>query len=200
MRKAGVHRNGTIFFKSVQLLAYADDVDIIGRTKRDVTAAFSAIERESAKMGLVVNEGKTKYMLSSCRGTRRIGTEVSCDSYAFDVVEEFIYLGTAINANNDVSLEIKRRVTLANRCYFGLNKQLRNRDLSRATKLTLYKTLILPVLLYGAEAWTLTRNDAAVLRVFERKVLRKIFGPLRVGDDFRIRPTMSCMSFITTWT
>ena len=47
--------------------------------------------------------------------------------------------------------------------------------------------LILPVLLYGAEAWTLLRTDAAALRVFERKVLRKIFGSVRVGDDFRIR-------------
>ena len=43
LRKAGVHRNGTIFCKSFQLLVYADDIDIIGRTMRDVTAAFSAI-------------------------------------------------------------------------------------------------------------------------------------------------------------
>ena len=48
----------------------------------------------------------------------------------------------------------------------------------------LYKTLILPVLLYGAEAWTLLNNYTAALRVFERKFLRKIFGP--VGDYFRI--------------
>ena len=48
--------------------------------------------------------------------------------------------------------------------------------------------LILAVLLYGAEAWTLLSTDAAALRVFERKVvLRKIFKPRRVGDDFRIR-------------
>ena len=43
------------------------------------------------------------------------------------------------------------------------------------------------MLLYGAEAWTLLSTDAAALRIFERKVLRKIFGPVRVGDDFRIR-------------
>ena len=43
------------------------------------------------------------------------------------------------------------------------------------------------MLLYGAEAWTLLSTDAAALRVFERKVLYKIFGPVRVGDDFRIR-------------
>ena len=50
LRKAGIHRSGTIFQKSVQLLAYADDIDIIGRTKRDVTGAFGAIELESTKM------------------------------------------------------------------------------------------------------------------------------------------------------
>ena len=43
------------------------------------------------------------------------------------------------------------------------------------------------MLLYGAEAWTLLSPDAAALRVFERKVLRKIFCPVRVGNDFRIR-------------
>ena len=45
-----MHRNGTFFYKSVQHHAYADDIGII--------AAFSAIERESAKMGLALNEGK----------------------------------------------------------------------------------------------------------------------------------------------
>ena len=56
--KAGVHCNGTIFYKNIQLIAYANDIDIIGPTMRDV---FTAIERKSAKIGLAVNEGKTKY-------------------------------------------------------------------------------------------------------------------------------------------
>ena len=47
--------------------------------------------------------------------------------------------------------------------------------------------LILPVLLYGTEAWTLLSMDVTALRVFERKVPRKIFGPVRVANDFRIR-------------
>ena len=61
LRKAVVHCNGTIFQKTVLLLAYADDIDITGRNKRDVTVNFSAIERESTKMGLALNERKTKY-------------------------------------------------------------------------------------------------------------------------------------------
>ena len=44
-----------LFYKSVQILAEIDDIEIIDRTKRDVIAAFSGIERESAMMGLAVN-------------------------------------------------------------------------------------------------------------------------------------------------
>ena len=137
LRKAGVHRNRTIFHKSVQLLAYADGIAIIGQTKRDVTVAFSVIEREP-----------------------------------------IIDLSSALTTKNDVSLEFKRKITLGNRCYYGLKSQL--------TKLILYKTLILSVLLCSTEVWTPLSTNAAALRVFERKVLRKIFGPVGVGDDFRI--------------
>ncbi|XP_050339022.1 uncharacterized protein LOC126765340 isoform X2 [Bactrocera neohumeralis] len=60
--------------------------------------------------------------------------------------------------------------------------------LSRQTKTQLYKSLIIPVLLYGAESWTMSTTDESTLRVFERKVLRKIFGPLRVSHgEYRIR-------------
>ena len=161
--------SGIIFYKSVQLLAYVDDIDIIGRTMRDVTTAFSAIERASAKMGLAANEGKTKYMLSTSGVVLRMRSEITANNYNFDVVKEFIYLSTAITTNNDVSMEIQHRVTLANSCYFGLNRQLSSRDLSHAMKLILYKALILAVLLYGAEACTLSSSGAAALEVFEKK-------------------------------
>ena len=84
LRKADVHRNGTIFYKSVQILAYANDIDVIGRMMRDVTAAFSAIERASAKMGLAVNEGKTKYMLTTSGVVPRMGSQITANSCNFD--------------------------------------------------------------------------------------------------------------------
>ena len=91
LRKAGVLRNGTIFYKSVQLLAYADDIDIIGGTMRDVTAAFSAIERASAKMALTINKDKMKYMLTTSGVVPRMGSQITASSYNFDAVKEFIY-------------------------------------------------------------------------------------------------------------
>ena len=104
--KAEVHCNDTIFQKSVQLLAYTDDIDIIGCTKRDVTAAFSAIEWESAKMGLTVNENKTKYMFSTSRDVRRIDSQITADNFTFDTVKEYIYLGSTVTTKNYVNLKI----------------------------------------------------------------------------------------------
>ena len=62
---------------------------------RDVIAALSAIERESAKMKLAVNEGKAKYMLTTSGIVPRMRSKITANSYNFDVVKEFIYLGTA---------------------------------------------------------------------------------------------------------
>jgi hypothetical protein len=95
----------------------------------------------------------------------------------FEVVKEFVYLGSLVTPNNDVSLEIQRRIQTANRCFFGLRKQLQSRHLLRPTKLIIYKTLIRPVLLYGSGTWVLTKRDENQLLVFERKVLRTICGP-----------------------
>jgi hypothetical protein len=51
----------------------------------------------------------------------------------------------------------------------------------------IYKTLIRPVVTYGSETRTLTKSDENLLRMFERKILRKIYGPIQEGDTWRIR-------------
>ncbi|GFV86507.1 SOCS box domain-containing protein [Trichonephila clavipes] len=58
-------------------------------------------------------------------------------------------------------------------------KQLRSKFISGKTKLRLYKTLILPVLLYASETWTLNLETIRALETFERKALRTIFGPVK---------------------
>ena len=102
---------------------------------------------------------------------------VEIDGYNFEVVKHFVYLGSSISTDNNISLEIRRRITLPNRCYFGPRKQLSEKALSWRTKIYLYKSLILPVLLYGPETWMLTSSDEEALGVFEGKILLKIYGP-----------------------
>jgi hypothetical protein len=59
--------------------------------------------------------------------------------------------------------------------------------LSKNKKIIIYKTIILPVVLYGRETWSLTLRDEHRLKVFESRLLRRIYGPKRdeVMDDWR---------------
>jgi hypothetical protein len=75
--------------------------------------------------------------------------------------------------------EIKRRLHSGNACYHSVQNLLSSRLLSKYVKVRLYKTIILPVVLYGCETWSLTVREEHKLRVFENRVLRRIFGTKR---------------------
>jgi hypothetical protein len=62
VRDAGIEKRGTIYHKSVQVLASADDIDIIGRTTRAVKETFLKLEKAAQEIVLTVNESKTKYI------------------------------------------------------------------------------------------------------------------------------------------
>jgi hypothetical protein len=92
-----------------------------------------------------------------------------------------------ITNDYNISAEINSRITLANRSYFGLVNILKAKDINRKYEVIIYKTLIKPVLMYGAEARVLSRVDEARLAVFEIKILRKMYEPLCEGVTRRSR-------------
>ena len=73
--------------------------------------------------------------------------------------------------------EIQRRILAGSGTYFAAISLFRSRLLSRATKIMLYKTVIRPVVSYGAEAWTLTKKEEQALLIFERKIFRRMYCP-----------------------
>ncbi|KAJ4431809.1 hypothetical protein ANN_20414 [Periplaneta americana] len=68
---------------------------------------------------------------------------------------------------------------MGNACYYSVEKLVSSSLLSKNLKVRIYETVILPVVLYGCETWTLTLREEHRLRLFENKVLRKIFGAKR---------------------
>ena len=68
-----------------------------------------------------------------------------------------------------------------NDCYYLVQNVLSSCLLSRNLKIKIYRTIILPVVLYGCETWSLTFREERRLRVFENRVLRRICGPKRDG-------------------
>jgi hypothetical protein len=100
---------------------------------------------------------------------------------------EFKYLGTTVRDENFMHEDIKSRLNLGNTCYHSVHSLLSSHLLSRNIKVKIFKTIILPVVLYGRETWSLTLREEHKLRVFKNRVLRRIFGPKRddVTGDWR---------------
>jgi hypothetical protein len=98
---------------------------------------------------------------------------------SFENVSQFKYLVMTVTNQNLIQEEIKRRLNSDNAFYHSVQNLLSFRRLSKILKIRIYKTIILPVVLYGCETWSLTLREEHGLRVFENRVLRRIFGLTR---------------------
>jgi len=103
------------------------------------------------------------------------------DNSSFERVEEFKYLGTNLAYQNSIQEEIKCRLKSGNACYHSVKNLLSSSLLSKNLWIKIYGTIILPVVLYGCETWSLTLREERRLMVFDNRVLRRIFGPKRAG-------------------
>ncbi|KAL4083423.1 hypothetical protein QTP88_028739 [Uroleucon formosanum] len=153
------------------ILAYADDVVILGNCRNEVKQTTINFLEAGKIMGLEVNEEKTKYMYISRNDRNDLNLKV--DLYVFEKVEAFKYLGININSKNNVHEEIKERVVSANQCYYNLLKLFRSKLLSRESKVILYTRYLRPVLTYGCETWATTKGDYAKLCTTEKKCSEK---------------------------
>ena len=109
------------------------------------------------------------------------------DNSSIERVDEFKYLGTTLTNQNSIQEEIRSTLKLGNACYHSVQNLLSSSLLSKNLKLKIYRTIILPVVLYGCETCSLTLREEHRLRVSENRVLRRIFGPKRdrVTGDWR---------------
>jgi hypothetical protein len=92
---------------------------------------------------------------------------------------QFKFLGTTVTDQNLIQEEIKSRLNSGNACYHSVQNLLPSSLLSIKVKIRIYKTIILPLILYGYETWSLTLREEHSLRVFENRVLKTICGPKR---------------------
>jgi hypothetical protein len=96
-------------------------------------------------------------------------------------MSQFRYLGTTVTSQNLIQEEIKRRLNSGNDCYHSVQNLLSSCLLLKNIQVRIYKTTILHVVLYRCEALSLTLREEHKLRVFENRVVKRIFGLKRDG-------------------
>ena len=110
------------------------------------------------------------------------------------------YFGTTLTNQNSIQEDIKSRLKLGNACYYSVQNLWSSSLLSKNLKIKIYRTIILPVVLYGCKIWSLTLREERRLRVFENRVLRRVFGPKRdevTGEriNYIIRSLVICTPY-----
>jgi len=160
-------------------LRFADDMASVADNQHHLQAVVDGIKSDCTKMGLRINIDKTEVQLISKRKTEM---NITVGGNKLKQVREFVYLGGKFDEEGGSKPDVQtlqRRIGLACDALKRLSKIWRSRDISPSTKVKVFETLVLSILLYNAETWTLTLELNKRLRAFEMSCLRRIAGVTR---------------------
>ena len=158
-------------------IRYADDTTLIAAVFEKLQLSTDQLQQACLKYGMKINAGKCKAISINQRPIKVDGNDV-------ETVNDFIFLGSNVPST---TVDVKRRISLANTAFGKLKKNIWSRnDVPVTLKMRLYKALILPIAIYGAETWSLTKEDTRKLSVFENNCLRAILR-IRLQDRISLK-------------
>jgi hypothetical protein len=166
-------------------MAYADDILLTACTKQSLMDTFQQLKNNSLEVGLTINEKKTKYLKGAKKAIKTKNFNIK-SSY-IEHVKQYKYLGSIRNDTNSIEEEVKERIALGIKAYCANLKFFKSRLVTKSSKLKLYKTVIRPIVTCGSGTWVVKENIIQELLVFERKILRGIFGPTKENQTWRIK-------------
>ena len=176
-------------------LIFADDMMIWGETVEDVQIQLDAWSDTMKKYGLKISKEKSEVMVFG--RDENVDGNIELNGEPLKIVRSFRYLGSEISADGKINEEISKRLQKGGNLYQAIKHMVWDRKIPEKAKILMYKMYYVPIVLYGAEAWTMTEREWSRLQAGEMKFLRAIKGKTRRdrirNEDIRRELNMESM-------
>lgn len=157
--------------KLVKDVRFADDQGMVANSELGLQKLMDGVVRAAEEYGMKVNGKKTKAMRISRRGIGEV--KIFIEGQKVEQVKRFKYLGSIISDDGRCDAEIKARIGIA-KDVFSKRKELLTQKMSRSVKKKIVKTVVWSAALYGAETWTLRKDDMRRLNALEMWLWRRM--------------------------
>ena len=131
----------------------------MAESEEELKSLLMKVKEESEKVGLKRNIQKTKIQFLDQKLASIPITSWQIDGETVETLAGFIFLGSKITADSDCSHEIKRHLFLGRKVMTNLDSILKSRDIIWSAKVYLVKAMVLPVVMYGCEDWTVNKAE-----------------------------------------
>ena len=172
-------------------LDYADDIGLLSTNMTQMQRKTNMVAEASSKVGLRINVSKTKIL----RINATTNAPIKLEGNNLEDVNTFEYLGSKIDEHGGTDIDVQARINKARSAFACLNKIWQTKSMSSKTKLRLFNSNVLSVLLYGAETWFLNKSHESKLQTFINKCLRRIhqiYWPNTISNrDLLLRSNMT---------
>ena len=125
----------------------------MAQSEEELKSLLMKVKVESEKVGLKLNIQKTKTMASGPT------TSWEIDGQTVETVSDLIFLGSKITTDGDCSHEIKIRLLLGRKVMTNLDSIFKSRHITLPTKVHLVRAMVIPVVMYGCESWTVKKAE-----------------------------------------
>nr|pir hypothetical protein Y105C5A.f - Caenorhabditis elegans [Caenorhabditis elegans] len=167
----GMRVNG----RNLTNLRFADDIVLIANHPNTASIMLQELVQKCSEVGLEINTGKTKILRNRFADPSKVYFGSPSPTTQLDDVDEYIYLGRQINAQNNLMPEIHRRRRAAWAAFNGI-KNTTDSITDKKIRANLFNSIVLPALTYGSEAWTFTKALSERVRITHASLERRLVG------------------------
>ena len=180
------------------ILLYADDISLVCDDIDNLRKAVALMDATFLQWGLTISTKKTKVLVVGRDAeVHKSNASITIRGDVLEVVSEFKYLGSIFTSDGTLDAEIAHRIASASSAFARLRraKVWSSKALSLSTKVQFFQSIVMSVLLYGGETWTVLDRHLGPLSVFQMNCLRHICGISRLAHVPNVEILSKCKTF-----